>query len=75
MGLRIQMTRTLAVLKTMHPGREYTYEQVQELTNIYDLVAALTDVAEHFEYEVGYLLGDKVDEIDIEDAWFNPANM
>ena len=75
MGLKIQMTRTLAVLKTMHPGREYTYEQVQELTNIYDLAAALTDVAEHFEYEVGYLLGDKVDEIDIEDAWFNPANM
>ncbi len=75
MGLKIQMTRTLALLKTIHPGREYIYEQVQELTNIYDLVAALTDVAEHFEYEVGYLLGDKVDEIDIEDAWFNPANM
>lgn len=75
MGLKIQMTRTLAVLKTMHPGREYTYDQVQELTNIYDLAAALTDVAEHFEYEVGYLLGDKVDEIDVEGSWFNPANM
>lgn len=71
-GLRLQMTRTLAVLKSAHPNRTYTFEQVQELTNIYDLVTALTQVADWVEFEVGYLTGDRVDPFDIEDAWFKP---
>lgn len=75
MGLRMQMIRTLAVLKTWKPKREFTFEEVQSYTNIYDLAAALTDVAETFEYETGYLIGDEIDEIDVKDARFNPANM
>ena len=75
MGLRIQMIRTLAVLKTWRPGKDYTFEEVQQFANIYELVAALTDVSDTFEYEAGYLIGDKIDEINIEEALFNPANM
>ena len=75
MGLRMQMIRTLAVLKTWKPKREFTFEEVQLYTNIYDLSAALTDVADSFDYEAGYLIGDEIDEIDVEEALFNPANM
>ena len=75
MGLRMQMIRTLAVLKTWKPKRNFTFEEVQHYTNIYDLAAALTDVAETFEYEAGYLIGDEIDPFDVEDALFNPAKM
>ncbi|WP_026658872.1 hypothetical protein [Butyrivibrio sp. AC2005] len=75
MGIRVQMARTLAVLKTQHPNKEYTFEQVQRFTNVYDIVAALTDIAECVEYEIGYLTGDQVDPIDVEDSLFKPENV
>ena len=75
MGLRMQMIRTLAMLKTWKPDKDFTFEEVQFYTNIYDLSAALTDVADCLDYEVGYLIGDEIDEIDIKEALFNPANM
>ena len=75
LGLRMQMVRTLAVLKSWKPKRDFTFEDVQFYTNIYDLTAALTDVADTFAYEAGYLIGDEIDEIDVKEAHFNPANM
>ncbi len=75
MGLRMQMIRTLATLKTWKPNREFSFEEVQMYTNIYDLVAALTDVAEGFEDETGKLMGEKVREIDIEEALFKPDKL
>lgn len=75
MGLRMQMIRTLAVLKTWKPNREFTFEEVQRYTNIYDLAAALTDVADSFEYEAGYLIGNEIDEINVDESLFNPADM
>lgn len=75
MGLRMQMIRTLAVLKTWKPKKDYTFEEIQMYTNIYDLAAALTDVADSFNYEAGYLIGDEIDELDVEEALFNPASM
>jgi hypothetical protein len=75
MGLRMQMIRTLALLKLWKPRKEFTFEEIQNYTNIYDLVAALTDVADTFEYETGYLIGDEIDGIELEEALFNPANM
>ena len=72
MGLSIQLARTLAILKTMHPNREYTFEEVEQYTNMYDLVSSMTDIAECVEYEIGYLTGDKVEEFDDEDTWFHP---
>ena len=75
MGLRMQMIRTLAVLKTWKPKKDYTFEEVQMYTNIYDLAAALTDVADSLDYETGYLIGEEIDEIGVEEALFNPASM
>lgn len=75
MGIRMQMIRTLTLLKNWKPNREFTFEEVQLYTNIYDLSAALTDVADSFDFEAGYLIGDEIDEIDVEEALFNPANM
>ncbi|WP_031552632.1 hypothetical protein [Oribacterium sp. FC2011] len=75
MGLRLQMTRTLAMLRTWKPNKEFTFDEVQFYTSLYDLSAALTDVADCLNYEVGYLIGDEIDEIDINESLFNPANM
>ncbi|SEA17694.1 hypothetical protein SAMN05216349_10632 [Oribacterium sp. KHPX15] len=75
MGVKMQMIRTLAMLRTWKPKKEFTFEEVQFYTNIYDLAAALADTADCLNYDVGYLIGDEIDELDIEDALFNPANM
>lgn len=75
MGLRVQMARTLAVLKTVNPKKDYTFEEVQKYTAIYSTVAALTDVADDFDYELGYLTGDPVDEFEKEDMLFKPENI
>ena len=75
MGLRMQMIRTLSVLKNWKPNKEFTFEEVQVMTTIYDLVSAVSDVADFCDYEVGYLFGDEIDEVDLEEALFNPANM
>ena len=75
MGLRVQMARTLAVLKTANPKKDYTFEEVQKYTAIYSTVAALTDVADDFDYELGYLTGDPVDDFEKEDMLFKPENI
>ena len=75
MGVKMQMIRTLAMLRTWKPDKEFTFEEVQHYTNIYDLSAALTDVADCLNYDVGYLIGDEIDEIDVKESLFNPANM
>ena len=75
MGLKMQMARTLAVLKTWNPDRDYTFEEVQSMTCIYSLVAGLTDVVDILNYEVGYLVGDEIDEFEYKEAMFNPTNM
>ncbi len=71
MGLKIQMARTLAILKKEHPNKEYTFRQVQLYTNIYDVVAALTSLAQDFKSEIGCLAGDAPDIDDLEECLFS----
>lgn len=75
MGLRMQMARTLAVLRTKHPNKNYSYEDVQHYTQLYSVVAALTDVAETFNYDLGYLTGDPIDEFEAEYILFKPEKI
>lgn len=75
MGLRTQMARTLAILRTMDSKREYTFEEVQRYTALYDTVEALTDTADGFNYQLGYLTGDKLDEFEEEGIFFKPENI
>ena len=56
MGLRIEMCRTLMLLKMNHPKREYTYEQVQQYTMIYTLCSTVADMADCFDIETDQLL-------------------
>lgn len=49
MGLTIQFTRTLAVLRTVYPKREFTFEDVQRYTHLYSAVSALVDVSEAYD--------------------------
>lgn len=56
MGLRIEMSRTLMLLKMHHPKREYTYEQVQQYTMIYSLCSTVADMADRFDIETDQLL-------------------
>ena len=75
MGLSMQMTRALAVLKTMHPKREYTFEEVQRYTVLYSTVCALTEISDSFEIQLGYLIGEKPDEYEEEEILFKPENI
>ena len=75
MGLSHQMARTLAVLRTTNPKKEYTYEEVQMYTVLYSAAAALADTAESFDTELGYLTGDELDDFEKEDAFFKPEKL
>ena len=69
------MARTLAVLRTVNPKREYTFEEVQRYTVLYSTVAALTDIADSFNTQLGYLTGEKLNELEEEDVLFKPENI
>lgn len=42
--LENRYTRTLALLRSLHPKREYTFDQVQQYAALYEVIAALIDV-------------------------------
>ncbi|WP_033154938.1 hypothetical protein [Pseudobutyrivibrio ruminis] len=71
-GGRLHLIITLSILKTLHPKRKYTFEEVQVCTRIRDLIVALTDTAHDFDYETSYLLGTDLDEADLKEVVFKP---
>lgn len=75
MGPPLQMARTLAILKTMDSERKYTYEEVQRYTILYGAVSALVSASDSYEKQIDYLLGDKPDDSELEDAAFKPENI
>ena len=72
-GGRVHLIMTLATLKTINPDKNYTYEDVQIYTHIRDLVLALSDTAWDFDYGVGYLLGEEIDEEDLALSRYKPV--
>ena len=76
MGIVIQLTRTLAVLRTVYPGKDFTYEDVQRYTHLYSAVAALVDVSENLDRTNLLLLGleDDYDSWD-DETMFHPENI
>ncbi|MBR1641064.1 MAG: hypothetical protein IJ683_01930 [Butyrivibrio sp.] len=74
-GGREHLVMTLALLKTINPKREYTFDEVQIYTNIRDLVIALTDTANNFDDQVAFLLGEEVDEDSIKESSFKPNSI
>lgn len=61
MGLTIQFTRTLAVLRTVYPKREFSFEDVQRYKHLYSAVSALVDVSEAYDNVNRDFLGLKQD--------------
>lgn len=51
--LRMDMARTLAVLKTVFPKEEFTYEDVQHYTQLYSMIDAITQASDGFDEQVG----------------------
>lgn len=76
MGTKIQMTRTLAVLRTLYPKKTFTYEEVQKYTHLYSILAALRDVSDGLDQTSRQLLGvsDYYDSFD-EETMFHPENI
>jgi hypothetical protein len=74
-GDQVQLARTLALLKTWKPKQKYTYKDLQRYAVLYQLAAALADVADSFDKELRYLLGSDVDELEKEPSLFQPENM
>lgn len=76
MGLPIQFTRTLAVLRTVYPKREFTFEEIQRYAHLYSAISALVDVSEELDnvnremlgFETGYATWE-------EDTFFHPEDI
>lgn len=76
MGLKIQFTRTLAVLRTVYPKREFTYEEVQRYTHLYSAISSLVDVSENLDDLNRMFLGLEQDYDDWDDeTLFHPENI
>lgn len=76
MGLSIQYTRTLSVLRKAYPKREFTFEEIQRYTVLYDTISALVDVSEELDNVNHSLLGLS-DEYSVwdEETLFHPENI
>lgn len=70
-----ELIYTLAVLKMINPRKEYTLDDVYVYSGFERLITAFTDIISDYDYEVGFLLGDQLDEAEMEDVLFNPANI
>lgn len=76
MGLPIQFTRTLAVLRTVYPKREIAFDEIQRYAHLYSAISALVDVSEELDnvnremlgLETGYATWE-------EDTFFHPENI
>lgn len=74
-SLAVKMGWTLALLRTIDDKKEYTSEEVQRYTVLYEAVDALTAVADSFQEEVDILLGEEPDDFAFEDSLFKPKNV
>ncbi len=59
MGVRMQMARTLAMLRLTYPEREWQWEEVQTYCVIYTLCAALAGVSDKLKEDIGMLIGEE----------------
>lgn len=60
-GTRVQLARTLEILKKLQPDKEFTFEDVQHYAQLYGLVEAITDISECFEEEMYHFFGEDIE--------------
>lgn len=74
--LRMDLAKTLAMLKTVYPKEAFTHEDVQHYAQVYSLIDALSQASDSFDEQVERLLG--VDNYSMDDGdkpLFKPENI
>ncbi len=75
-GYRVKnLIHAYAILKKVNPKKEYTLYDAYIYSSIVQLITAFTDVITDFDYEVGFLLGEQLEESELEDALFKPYSI
>lgn len=76
-GTKTLFARTLALLKSVYPKREFTYEDIQTYAHIVNAVEALANVSDMMDNKISELLGISDDryELDGEECIFKPENI
>lgn len=76
MGLPIQLTRTLVLLKKSFPKRNFSFDEVQKYCCLYDAVSAVIDISEREIEHLEILMGLRTSFEDYyEDCAFKPENI
>ncbi len=68
---------TLALLRITYPGKEFSYEEVQEFAHIYQVISALVSVCDMYDDSIEALLRKQQwkDEFPEEKSLFNPESI
>ena len=66
------LIHALAILKQLNPRKEYSLNDIYVYSSIVQLITAFTDIISNYDSEVGFLLGDQLDESEMEDVLFKP---
>ena len=72
---RTHLIMTMAMLKTITPNREYSFDELQTYSFIRDLAYAIVEIANDFDRNVGFLLGEEIDEEILEYTKYRPSNI
>jgi len=73
---RIQnLIHALAILKQLDPKKQYTLNDAYIYSSIVQLIKAFTDIISNYDFEVGFLLGDQLDDSEMEDVLFKPDSI
>ena len=71
----INLISSLAILKQINSKKEYSLDDLQIYSSIYQLITAFRDTVSDYDYEVGFILGDQLDDADKDDVLFKPESI
>ncbi len=71
----LNLIYSLAILKQLNPKKEYELKDLYIHSSIVQLITAFTDIVYDYNCEVGYLIGDQLDESEMEDVLFKPSSI
>lgn len=75
-GSRVKnLIHAFAILKQLNPKKKYTLNDAYIYSSIVQLITAFTDIISNYDFEVGFLLGDQLDESEMEDVLFKPSTI
>lgn len=72
-SFRMMMARTYALLKSVYPKKEFTYEEVQHYVGLYTSTTALAHISDRFMDEMETVLGLADIDDAVDDAMFIPG--